>query len=168
MAVVHINSDQAFYEIAKKHGGDNTLIVVDYFATWCGPCKVIAPEFESLSKQYSEAVFLKVDVDKCPGVSAEASVRAMPTFHLYRASQKVGEVVGADIESLKNHIAKEYGSAPAGESKAAPPPDAAVPTLTESSRVSDFKTAFKCKGIDWSGCIEKEDMVRLARKNGLL
>lgn len=64
---------------------DNTdkLIVVDFFATWCGPCKVIAPKLveHSNSPQYEDkTVFLKVDVDNVPELAQEYGVRAMPTI----------------------------------------------------------------------------------------
>lgn len=55
-------------------------IVVDFSATWCGPCKMISPFFEELSLKYPNLVFLKVDVDACQGVAAECGIAAMPTF----------------------------------------------------------------------------------------
>lgn len=52
-------------------------IVVDFWATWCGPCKVIGPKFEELSDDpaYADLVFAKVDVDECPQVAEEAGVQ---------------------------------------------------------------------------------------------
>jgi thioredoxin 1 len=85
------------------------LIVLDCFATWCGPCKVIAPEVAkfSESEEYKEKVeFYKVDVDKVPDLAQELNVRAMPTFMLFKGGEKVGEVVGADKRALKNAIDK--------------------------------------------------------------
>lgn len=85
------------------------LIVLDCFATWCGPCKVIAPEVAKFSESeaYKEKVeFYKVDVDKVPDLAQELNVRAMPTFMLFKGGEKVGEVVGADPRALKNAIDK--------------------------------------------------------------
>ena len=58
MAVADISSEDAFDKAIKTAGG--SLVVVDYSTTWCGPCKVIAPKFDALSDEYTNAVFLKV------------------------------------------------------------------------------------------------------------
>ena len=58
MRVVDITSEDAFDKTINSAG--NTLVVVDYSTTWCGPCKVIAPKFEDMSEKYPDAVFLKV------------------------------------------------------------------------------------------------------------
>ena len=57
-AVVDIDSENAFDQTIKNAG--DSLVVVDYSTTWCGPCKVIAPKFDELSEKYPDAVFLKV------------------------------------------------------------------------------------------------------------
>ncbi|WAR29944.1 TXNL1-like protein [Mya arenaria] len=62
----------------------NKLVVVDYYATWCGPCNRIAPLFVQLSAKYPKAVFLKVDVDQCQGTAQAQGVSAMPTFIFYK------------------------------------------------------------------------------------
>uniref|UniRef100_A0A6V2AAC3 Thioredoxin domain-containing protein n=1 Tax=Ditylum brightwellii TaxID=49249 RepID=A0A6V2AAC3_9STRA len=58
MAVVDIDSEAKFDKTIESAG--DSLVVVDYSTTWCGPCKVIAPKFDELSEQYSDAVFVKV------------------------------------------------------------------------------------------------------------
>lgn len=58
----------------------SSLVLIDFTATWCGPCKMIAPYFEKLSEEYESVVFLKCDVDQCPEVAGEYDVSAMPTF----------------------------------------------------------------------------------------
>ena len=50
------------------------LVVVDFHATWCGPCKMIAPHMEEMSKTMEEVVFLKVDVDDCEDIAAQYNV----------------------------------------------------------------------------------------------
>lgn len=56
--------------------------VVDFTATWCGPCKMISPIFESYSKVYPTVKFIKVDVDENDEITASAEVSAMPTFQV--------------------------------------------------------------------------------------
>ena len=58
MAVVDIDGEAAFDSTIKSAG--DSLVVVDYSTTWCGPCKVIAPKFDEFSEKYPDAVFLKV------------------------------------------------------------------------------------------------------------
>jgi len=84
------------------------LVVVDYFATWCGPCRVIAPQFADMSTRYPKAVFLKVDVDQCQQTAQEQSVSAMPTFIFYRNKVKVDMMRGADSSLLEEKIKKLY------------------------------------------------------------
>lgn len=82
------------------------LVVVDFFATWCGPCVSIAPLFENLSKVETKVVFLKVDIDELSDVAEQCGITAMPTFQIYKNKVKVGEVVGASIDKVKQELAK--------------------------------------------------------------
>lgn len=60
MRVISINSESEFDKAVSSAG--TSLVVVDYSTTWCGPCKVIAPKFDELSDEYTDAVFLKVSL----------------------------------------------------------------------------------------------------------
>lgn len=80
------------------------LVVVDFFATWCGPCKMIAPKTEDLASKMPDVKFLKVDVDECPDIAEEQDVQAMPTFVFYRNGKRVDEVVGASLEKIQERI----------------------------------------------------------------
>lgn len=73
----------------------------------CGPCKFIAPIFEQMASDAGDkAIFVKVDVDNADDVAAACGIRAMPTFHLYKGGAKVGELMGADANQLKELVAK--------------------------------------------------------------
>ncbi|KAK9471958.1 thioredoxin-like protein [Dipodascopsis tothii] len=88
----------------KEAIASDKLTVVDFFATWCGPCKVIAPKVHAFSEEFADVDFYKVDVDELSEVASEVEIRAMPTFILFKAGSKVQTVVGANPMALKKAI----------------------------------------------------------------
>ncbi|PFH57683.1 hypothetical protein XA68_14693 [Ophiocordyceps unilateralis] len=84
MAVIQITLEKQFDELLNS----NSKVAVDFFAEWCGPCKVISPIFELLSTQFPEIVFLSVDVDKVEAVAQKYGIRAMPTFIMFKDGEK--------------------------------------------------------------------------------
>ncbi|TFY58927.1 hypothetical protein EVG20_g7973 [Dentipellis fragilis] len=101
MPVIPVTSLAEFHKLIN---GDKTVIF-DFWATWCGPCRVISPIFEQLSAKYPSAEFYKVDVDEQPDIAQEVGVRAMPTFVAFKNGQKLDEVVGAVPPNLEKLIA---------------------------------------------------------------
>ncbi|KAI7867545.1 thioredoxin [Spinellus fusiger] len=100
MPLVTITSLQQFHELINT----NKKVVVDFHATWCGPCKVIAPKYEGFSNKYTDIVFAKVDVDDVPDVASEVGVRAMPTFAYFLDGVKAHEVVGASAGNVEEKL----------------------------------------------------------------
>uniref|UniRef100_A0A8D0G3X9 Thioredoxin n=1 Tax=Sphenodon punctatus TaxID=8508 RepID=A0A8D0G3X9_SPHPU len=82
------------------------LIVVDFSATWCGPCKMIKPFFHSLVEKYPDVVFIEIDVDDAQDVASHCEVKCMPTFQFYKKNEKVHEFSGANKETLEEAIKK--------------------------------------------------------------
>lgn len=78
----------------------NGVVVIDFFATWCGPCKNIAPKFEELAKLYSTVTFLKVDVDESAELVDKFGITAMPTFVFLQNGSVVKVIEGADIKGI--------------------------------------------------------------------
>ncbi|KAK9449859.1 thioredoxin-like protein [Limtongia smithiae] len=84
---------------------EDKVTVIDFYATWCGPCKVIAPKVHAFSEEFTEGIeFYKIDVDEVSDVASEVGIRAMPTFMLFKNGQKIKEIVGANPTALKTAI----------------------------------------------------------------
>lgn len=64
-----------------------------YTATWCPPCRAIAPVFEQLSQDYPDISFTKIDVDQLPAAASSASIRSVPTFIFKNNGNTVAEVI---------------------------------------------------------------------------
>eukprot|EP00816_Leptocylindrus_hargravesii_P001883 CAMPEP_0196813072 /NCGR_PEP_ID=MMETSP1362-20130617/33471_1 /TAXON_ID=163516 /ORGANISM="Leptocylindrus danicus, Strain CCMP1856" /LENGTH=169 /DNA_ID=CAMNT_0042189089 /DNA_START=39 /DNA_END=548 /DNA_ORIENTATION=+ len=80
------------------------LIVIDFTATWCGPCQMIAPVFKEMSEKMENVVFLKVDVDKNAEAAAQYGVSAMPTFVFVKKGEIVDRLMGANAAKLMEMV----------------------------------------------------------------
>lgn len=100
--VTEVKGAGDFDSLVKSSKGK--LIVVDFTASWCGPCKMIAPAYEELSSEYTESVFCKVDVDEVPDIAQRYEVMAMPTFLFLKNGEVVDRFSGASVEKLRDTI----------------------------------------------------------------
>lgn len=98
-SVVHCTSEDEYYTALGGAGG--RLVVVDCFAPWCPPCRQIAPVFEHLSSEFTDVVFIKIDMDQAPRLKTELGVWALPTFCFLRDGKKVGSFMGANDKLLR-------------------------------------------------------------------
>jgi len=76
------------------------VVCIDFFATWCGPCKRIAPLFEEFAAKYKDITFLKVDVDESAELVDFFGISAMPTFVFLKDSTLVKRIEGADARAI--------------------------------------------------------------------
>ncbi|KAH7381860.1 thioredoxin-like protein [Cadophora sp. MPI-SDFR-AT-0126] len=85
----------------------STIVIADFYADWCGPCKTIAPTYESLAAKYSKPnkiTFTKVNVDSQQEIAQKYGVRAMPTFMIFRSGSTINTIRGADVRGLTNAV----------------------------------------------------------------
>lgn len=104
--VVHESSTLSDLESRIQSAAlQDKLTVIDFTATWCGPCKMIAPIFKEMSDEMgSRAQFIKVDVDDNPQAAQKYGVSAMPTFLFIKGGEVVDRLMGANTERLKELV----------------------------------------------------------------
>jgi thioredoxin 1 len=110
--VYEIESLEEFVLLLKEKS--DYLFVIDFFATWCGPCKVVAPVYENLAKSLSDkkVIFCKMDIENesLEQVVASFKIQSMPTFVIAKLNDECTQLVelfkiaGGKMETLKNKI----------------------------------------------------------------
>ena len=89
MSVIHATEESFAQEIASG------LVLVDFYADWCGPCKMIAPVLDELATELEgTAKIVKVNVDNCPAVAAEYKVMSIPTLILFENGEEAQKSIG--------------------------------------------------------------------------
>ncbi|XAR51777.1 Monodehydroascorbate reductase (NADH) [Bertholletia excelsa] len=82
------------------------LMVVDFSATWCGPCRFMEPVIHSMASKFTDVEFCKIDVDELSDVAREFGVQAMPTFVILKQGKEVDRIVGAKKDELEKKVEK--------------------------------------------------------------
>lgn len=88
MALVHGNESN--FSDLTNHG----LVLVDFFATWCGPCKMLSPVLEDLASDRSEVEIVKVDIDENENLAKSYGIMSVPTLMLFKDGQLIDQKVG--------------------------------------------------------------------------
>lgn len=103
--VLHLNST-SFKEVLKS---ESRPVLVDFWAEWCTPCRLLSPIFEKLAEKYSDKiVFAKVNVDECPDLAEEYGIMAIPTLILFENGVEIERVVGLVPEKRLESLIKKY------------------------------------------------------------
>jgi thioredoxin 1 len=90
--VVEVTSSGWESEVIKAQG----LVMVDFWAAWCAPCRIISPTVEELSKEYAGKMkFLKLNTDESPDIASKYNIMGIPTLMFFKDGNKIDAIVGA-------------------------------------------------------------------------
>ena len=87
--IEYINDQNKFNEFIKEG-----TVLIDFFATWCGPCKMLSPVIEQVEREHPELKVVKVDVDEAPAIAAKYGIQAIPTLFLVKDGKVVDTRMG--------------------------------------------------------------------------
>ena len=97
-------NDDGFEEVLKSAG----IYIVDFWAPWCGPCRVVGPVLETLAKEFDGKVkFVRVNVDDNPKLATEYNVMGIPTVMAFKAGKLVDQIVGAAPANVFRKLIQE-------------------------------------------------------------
>ncbi len=144
MPVINLSESSDLSQIIAS---DDSLVVIDFYADWCAPCKVIAPVFERLSGTHKNVKFLKVDVDQFTQVAQLMNITAMPTFVFYKNKQEVDRLSGANQVQLEALVVKH----------STPSTAAANESLSDNSAPAGFVCINEHIDFKQLDCLNKKD-----------
>jgi thioredoxin 1 len=99
---IHVKSGEHLDELVAEHD----VVLVDFHADWCGPCKMLEPTVEEIAAE-TDAAVLKVDIDELQDVARDAGVRSVPTLQFYKGGEEAKRVIGVqDKDDLLGIIAE--------------------------------------------------------------
>lgn len=90
MAAMHLNNENFKTEVLEAKG----KVLVDFFATWCGPCRMLGPVIDSLAQEITDIKVFKVDIDEAPELAGEYKVEVVPTLIVFENGKVVKSVSG--------------------------------------------------------------------------
>lgn len=94
-----------FNELINSH----PVVLVDFYADWCGPCKAMAPQLEQLKEEYGDQIkIVKINTEKNQSLSAQFGIRSIPTLHLYKNGEQVYNQAGAMMLPQLKQLTEKY------------------------------------------------------------
>jgi thioredoxin 1 len=98
--VYHLNKEEFEQKLASEN-----LLLVDFWAPWCGPCKMLAPVLDELANEYfGKVTVVKVNTDECPEVAARYGIQSIPTVILFKNGKLIGKEIGLKPASAFNKM----------------------------------------------------------------
>ena len=105
--IIDVNEND--FENKVINASDNKLIVVDFWAPWCGPCRMVAPIVDEISKEFEGKIkVFKLNTDENPNIASQYGIRSIPTLMVFKGGQKVDTVVGAVPKSTLAGTISKY------------------------------------------------------------
>eukprot|EP01128_Nolandella_sp_AFSM9_P005741 TRINITY_DN2841_c0_g1_i1.p1 TRINITY_DN2841_c0_g1~~TRINITY_DN2841_c0_g1_i1.p1 ORF type:complete len:105 (-),score=33.26 TRINITY_DN2841_c0_g1_i1:127-441(-) len=91
-------------EYTTQLGQADKLVVVDFSAEWCGPCKRIAPTYAKLAETHSNATFLHIDIDEVQDIPVTKDIQGVPTFMFFKNGELITQFAGASVAKLEENV----------------------------------------------------------------
>ena len=102
MSVISINSNNFSQEVLQS----DKPVLVDFFASWCGPCKMLSPIVDELAGEHPEIKVCKIDVDQSQDLAQQFQVMSIPTLILFKGGQAASKVVGLQTKAALEQLIK--------------------------------------------------------------
>ncbi|KAL7587367.1 hypothetical protein Lser_V15G39657 [Lactuca serriola] len=102
--VTLVSSKDAWDQKLSEAKKDHKIVIANFSASWCGPCRMIAPYYIELSEKHPSLMFLSVDVDELTDFSTQWDIKATPTFFFLRNGEQFDKLVGANKPELLKKI----------------------------------------------------------------
>lgn len=87
--MIFLENEQDFFELIN-----NKLVLVDFYATWCGPCRMISPIIDEIAKETTDLMVVKVDVDKYPNITTKYGIMSIPTLKVFKNGKEEKTSIG--------------------------------------------------------------------------
>lgn len=103
------DSGKSLEEVLEETSSTGKLVIIDFYAPWCGPCKLMTKSLAAFETEFeAQVVVLKVNVSTHSDIATRYSIRSIPTLHIYRENEKVGELIGFDSDKLLRESLLEF------------------------------------------------------------